>query len=527
MKVQGLLLVAFILIPAFESQTTPGPCCQKKTVTSSDGQGVYTFLRAVDSSEQNSNCADGCIYTKEGSPSSDEYCFKQVDSGAAAIEDECDASPAPTEEQSSQPPEGSSSPPSEGSSSQPPEGSSSPPSEGSSSQPPEGSSSSPPEGSSSPPPESSSSSPPEGSSSPTSQGSSSPEPSGSTEGPTSTAGTTLNPETLIAEANKKIDELNNKINEETTKQSTAASASTKVDEINSALSTGTTPAGRMKRQAASTTPAAGSCEEFTNNFVQLLDLLQALSDDDLDQVKTLVTFFTNALPNIPCTSTEKNTIKNDNAAKVTAAQAGVDTYKKEKDTIILGYHEEVEKENEKIDNANIQLASMGRPTIAATTLEFTPPPTPPTNGAATSAAGPTEGSTAPGSNGPTEGSTSPGSNGPTEGSSGPTEGLSAPGSSGPTEGSSAPGSSGPTEGSSAPGSSGPTEGSSVPGSSGPTEGSSAPGSSGPTEGSTAPGSAAPGSSDPTPTGGVTSTVSSGGRRSRRFLQNLPLLWERK
>merc|ERR1712130_293764 len=147
MKVQGLLLVAFILIPAFESQTTPGPCCQKKTVTSSDGQGVYTFIRAVDSSEQNSNCVDGCIYTKEGSPS-DEYCFKQVDSGAAAIEDECDASPAP-----------------EGSSSPPPEGSSSPPPEESSSPPPEGSSSSPPEGSSSPPPEGSSSSPPEGSSS--------------------------------------------------------------------------------------------------------------------------------------------------------------------------------------------------------------------------------------------------------------------------------------------------------------------------------------------------------------------------
>merc|ERR1712227_200935 len=123
MKVQGLLLVAFILIPAIESQTTPGPCCQKKTVTSSDGQGVYTFIRAVDSSEQNSNCVDGCIYAKEGSPS-DEYCFKQVDSGAAAIEDECDASPPP-EGSSSQPPEGSSSPPPESSSSSP-EGSSSP-----------------------------------------------------------------------------------------------------------------------------------------------------------------------------------------------------------------------------------------------------------------------------------------------------------------------------------------------------------------------------------------------------------------
>merc|ERR1712227_660032 len=294
-----------------------------------------------------------------------------------------------------------------------------------------------------------------GSSGPT-EGSTAPGSSGPTDGSTgqtSTAGTTSDPEDVIAQANAKIAELDNKISEETTKKSTAASASTKVDEINSALST------RIKRQAASTTPAAGSCAEFTYNFVQLLDLLQALSDDDLDQVKILVTFFTTTLPNIPCTSTEKTTIKNDNAAKVTAAQAGVDTYKNEKDIIIIGYHEEVKKEKEKIDNANEILATMGSPTIAASTVGFTSPEYPPTNGAATSTA---------------------------------------PGSSGPTEGSSAPGSSGPSDGSTAPGSSGPTEGSS-----------------------------APGSSDPTTTGGVTSTVSSGGRRSRRFLQNLPLLWERK
>merc|ERR1712130_920536 len=254
-----------------------------------------------------------------------------------------------------------------------------------------------------------------------------------TGGQTSTAGATLDPVSQVEESNKKIAELGTKISEETTKQSTAASASTKVDEINSALTT------RMKKRPASTTPAAGSCAEFTNNFVQLLDLLQALSDDDLDQVKTLVTFFTNTLPNIPCTSTEKNTIKNDNAAKVTAAQAGVDTYKKEKDVIILGYHEEEEKEKEKIDNANQQLASMGKSTIAASTLGYTAPPSPPTNGAATSAAGPTEGSSAPAASEPTDGSATPGSSGPTEGSS-------APGSSGPSEGSTAPGSNVPTEG---------------------------------------------------------------------------------
>merc|ERR1712227_718609 len=254
MKVQGLLLVAFILIPAFESQTTPGPCCQKKTVTSSDGQGVYTFIRVVDSSEQNSNCVDGCIYAKEGSPS-DEYCFKQVDSGAAAIEDECDESPPP-EGSSSPPPEGSSSPPSEESSSPPSEESSSPPPEGSSSPassgPTEGStapgSSGPTEGSTSP----GSSGPTEGLTSPGSsgstEGSTSPGSSGPTEGPTSTGGSTstgvptstggptsnsptstggptLDPLSQIETSKAKIDELEDKIETETNNKNTATTAS--------------------------------------------------------------------------------------------------------------------------------------------------------------------------------------------------------------------------------------------------------------------------------------------------------------
>ena len=88
MKVQGLILVAFGLFPAFESQTSAPPCCQKKTVTSSDGQGVYTLKRSAMSPEH-VNCVDGCVYTKDGG--SDEYCFQQVSSGAATIDDECEA----------------------------------------------------------------------------------------------------------------------------------------------------------------------------------------------------------------------------------------------------------------------------------------------------------------------------------------------------------------------------------------------------------------------------------------------------
>merc|ERR1719422_2678762 len=163
MKVQGLILVAFGLFPAFESQTSAPPCCQKKTVTSSDGQGVYTLKRSA-SSPEHVNCVDGCIYTKDGG--SDEYCFQQVSSGAATIDDECEASPPPEGSSSAAP--GGSSPAPEGSSSAGPGGSSPPPegsssaAPGGSSPPPEGSSSAAP-GGSSPPPEGSSSAAPGGS----------------------------------------------------------------------------------------------------------------------------------------------------------------------------------------------------------------------------------------------------------------------------------------------------------------------------------------------------------------------------
>merc|ERR1712227_1001485 len=271
MKVQGLILVAFGLFPAFESQTSAPPCCQKKTVTSSDGQGVYTLKRSAMSPEH-VNCVDGCVYTKDGG--SDEYCFQQVSSGAATIDDECEASsPAP----------GGSSPPPEGSSSAAP-GGSSPPPEGSSgptdgSTPPGSPESSGPTGGSTGP---GSSQP--GSSGPTSGGPTSTGGPTSIGGPTSSGGptSTLSPQKAAEEANSKITELGTKIGDEQSKQNTATSASDKVDEINNALTSSTTPAGRKKRQAASTTPAAGSCAEFNNNFVQLLSLLKDLSDDKID-----------------------------------------------------------------------------------------------------------------------------------------------------------------------------------------------------------------------------------------------------
>jgi len=76
--------------------STPSPpelsCCQRKVITApSEYEGTYIFRRKFDG-EKDSNCADACIYSKEGSPG-EEFCFKAVSSGEATIDDQCDATP--------------------------------------------------------------------------------------------------------------------------------------------------------------------------------------------------------------------------------------------------------------------------------------------------------------------------------------------------------------------------------------------------------------------------------------------------
>jgi len=63
------------------------PCV--KTVTDSPGlEGIYHFLEESD--PMDTLCFDQCIYYREGTPKSDEYCFKEVSESEAAevIEDE-------------------------------------------------------------------------------------------------------------------------------------------------------------------------------------------------------------------------------------------------------------------------------------------------------------------------------------------------------------------------------------------------------------------------------------------------------
>merc|ERR1719154_858553 len=87
-----LLLVLCSALPL--NAQTPGTCCQVKIVKDSPGNtldGTYTFKK--EGTNLDPVCVDGCIYTRDTGPTTDEYCFQRSDAGAT-IEDKCDATPA-------------------------------------------------------------------------------------------------------------------------------------------------------------------------------------------------------------------------------------------------------------------------------------------------------------------------------------------------------------------------------------------------------------------------------------------------
>merc|ERR1719384_129069 len=208
---RGALLVSLSLAHVLNAQTTGAgaSCCQKKVVSEpAEFAGEYNFKQDVGDSKD-SNCFDGCIYTKDGG--SDEYCLKQVSSGAATIDDQCDASPQPTSGGSTSP------------------------------------------GGETSPGGSAGTTMPGGSTSPgASEGSTTP-------GGSTSQGSTMDPVSQINAANQAIAAKNAEIGAATENQNAANSASAAVDSVNSALS-----ARRHRRQAASTTvgPVTG-CADFS------------------------------------------------------------------------------------------------------------------------------------------------------------------------------------------------------------------------------------------------------------------------
>merc|ERR1711874_166167 len=254
--------------------------------------------------------------------------------------------------------------------------------------------------------------------------------------PGSTGTTTASDaEARIAAANAAIIAANAKHAEATANANTANTASNTVDDVNSALSTGTTttasPTVRVKRQSESTTmPPIADCTEFDTKYNELLDALADLSDDNIDLINQLATLVQNAFQTLDdiCDADEKAELKSNTADKVTAAQSKAEDYVNEKNEEIQEAIESVQAALATIEQANDELEDQGKPTIPAESADFTIPTASPTDP-------PAPGPTGPPAPGPTDPESTP------ESTPGPTDPESTPDSTpGPTDPESTPGS---------------------------------------------------------------------------------------
>merc|ERR1711953_1267111 len=395
----AVLTFSFIEAQTTQSATPSGECCYKKTVTGTANEmdGTYYFKKNV-VDVKDPNCADGCIYTREGRES-EEYCFKAVTSGAADINNECEA-PTGTPEGTGMPSESPSMPPSDlpsGSPTGTPEGTGVP----SQSDTPTGTA----EGTELPP-------------------SSTP----------STAGSTLSPEDTIDAANAAITQASADHTRATENSNTASEASSAVDDIQSSLGT------RIKRQSESTTVGPVSdCNDFGSKYNLLLDELSNFSDNNVGLIKQLVAVLKSVVT-IPCTQSEKSSLKSTTASKVDSAKSKASSYKAEKEKEKEDAVKRVQAAQAQIVSSNQLLLDAGKQTKAPVTPSFTIPTT---VQAETTPAGTGTGITSPqpeGSSGPSApegtgtGITSPqpeGSSGPSSPGPNPTGSETNPGTSSP------------------------------------------------------------------------------------------------
>merc|ERR1711936_1491850 len=340
MKLAGLCLAvltsSFIEAQTTQSATPSGECCYKKTVTGTANEmdGTYYFKKNV-VDVKDPNCADGCIYTREGRES-EEYCFKAVNSGAADINNECEA-PTGTPEGTGMPSESPSMPPSETAT---------------------GSPTGTPEGTAMP----SQSDTPTG----TAEGTELPPSASSTP---STAGSTLSPEDTIDAANAAITQASADHTRATENSNTASEASSAVDDIQSSLST------RIKRQSESTTVGPVSdCNDFGSKYNLLLDELSNFSDNNVGLIKQLVAVLKSVVT-IPCTQSEKSSLKSTTASKVDSAKSKASSYKAEKEKEKDDAVKRVQAAQAQIVSSNQLLLDAGKQTKAPVTPSFTIPTT--------------------------------------------------------------------------------------------------------------------------------------------------------
>lgn len=215
---------------------------------------------------------------------------------------------------------------------------------------------------------------------------------------TSTAGSTLNPTDIINAANDAINKANEDYAKATEDINTANAAIIACDMIQSALSPSSAKvSGRIKIRASKSVGLVSGCSDFSTKYNSLLEGLDILTDDNIGLIKQLVTVLTAALP-VPCTDTEKETLKTSTESKVSAAKAKAQDFKEEKEQKIEEFVQIVKESNQQIQEANNQLVAIGAQTIPVATVSFTIPTDPPTSQQQESSTGPQtspEGSTGP------------------------------------------------------------------------------------------------------------------------------------
>merc|ERR1719154_942030 len=326
-----LLLVLCSALPLHAQTTT---CCRVKKVNGSPGgtlDGTYTFKK--DGPKQDP-CEDGCIYTRDTGPATDEYCFQRSDAGATIEDQECDATTAAGPGTPGTPGAG-----------------------------------------------------------PATTQAAGPGTPGAGPATTAAAGpmTTASSAQLKAkgEAAAKVVETNNaRIAVNTEKVVKAEETTSTIDNILAQLNAGlTTPAGvgrqqvREKRQAATNPPPTvkpvtkpTSCAAFTATFNELLDLAVKVSDDNIEQIKV----YSDALKGIVvkdiCDTAEIAAVAKDTNAKAEEAKTKTEEFvgKIEEENIQL--KEEV-NENLAIQNSvNEQLVAREEPTVPIQGSTYKPEP---------------------------------------------------------------------------------------------------------------------------------------------------------
>merc|ERR1719154_706644 len=265
-----LLLVLCSALPL--NAQTPGTCCQVKIVKDSPGNtldGTYTFKK--EGTNLDPVCVDGCIYTRDTGPATDEYCFQRSDAGAT-IEDKCDATPA-----------GPGTPPAAGPATPPAAGPATPPAAGPSTQ----------------------------------------------AGPMTTASSAQLREQ--AEAAARVVETNNaQIAENNVAVEQAEASTSTIANIQAQLNAGVTaPAAggrqqvREKRQAATNPPPTvkpvakpGTCDEFKTTFNELLDLAVKVSDENIDQIEAYSNALKDVVVKVICSPTEIAAVAQETSAAI-------------------------------------------------------------------------------------------------------------------------------------------------------------------------------------------------------------------